>query len=89
MFYRNLVIFDIETANIDFTKRYIPIPSPSMSKYELEKAIMQQLPIELPLYNSEFEDPEIIICDDYIYGNLNWTNQKGKRILASIGDIKR
>lgn len=89
LFYRNLVIFDIETANIDFTKRYIPIPSPSMSKYELEKAIMQQLPIELPLYNSEFEDPEIIICDDYIYGNLNWTNQKGKRILASIGDIKK
>ncbi|SEG05106.1 PhoH-like protein [Caloramator fervidus] len=89
IYYRNLVIYDIESSNIDFSKMYVPIPSPSMSKYEFEKAILQQEPIDLPLYNDEFENPEILICGDYIYGNLNWINQKGRRFLSSIGDIKR
>ncbi|KRQ88069.1 PhoH-like protein [Caloramator mitchellensis] len=88
-YYRNLVVYDIEQSNISFEKRYVPLPSPGISSYEFEKSIIQQLPIELPLYNNEFENPEIIICDDYIYGNLNWITSRGKRILSSIGEIKK
>lgn len=90
IFYRNLVIKDIEDAVIEHGKRYIPIPSPNVSSKDFERAIIQQAPVSFPIYNREMQDPELILCEDYIYSNLKWQkNRNGKRIIQSAGDVRR
>jgi hypothetical protein len=90
IYYRNLYIYDVEEVNMPLGKMYIPVPSPNMSCQEFERAILQQSNIDFPLYNTEMEDPQFVICEDYIYYNLKWSSpSKNKRVINGIGDIKK
>ncbi|MEF9934540.1 MAG: AAA family ATPase [Clostridium sp.] len=91
IYYRNLVIHDVEDGEEFLGERFISIPSPLVKNSEdFERAIVRQDPIIFDSYNYELCDPEFIICKEFIYYNLNWgRNSEGRRILQGIGDIKK
>ncbi|KMT23145.1 McrB family protein [Clostridium cylindrosporum] len=91
IYYRNLVVRDVEDLNNYRGHTFVPIPSPIVRGFEeFERAIMRQDPIRFENYSKYMDDPEFIICDDYIYYNLNWGRTlDDKRMLQGIGEIKK
>ncbi len=91
IYYRNLVVRDVEDLEDYSCESFSAVPSPLVrSVEEFERMVMRQDPIRFDSYSIDMEDPEFIICRDYIYYNLNWSrNLDGKRILQGIGEIKK
>lgn len=91
IYYRNLVIRDVEDLGDYRGHTFIPVPSPVVrSSEEFERCVMRQDPIRFDSYSMDMDEPEFIICKDYIYYNLNWGRTiDGKRMLQGIGEIKK
>jgi hypothetical protein len=90
IYYRNLVIHDVEETKINPDKKYVPIPAPNMKWQDFERALMQQAQIDFCFYNNGMDDPKVVFCEDYLYCNLKWNNfSKCKREVQGIGEIKK